>query len=164
MACPSRRTLRRAGLHGLATQTWWTRVLGSGFCAAGSPWGGPPMGTSGAPPAQTELPCSLMPQLQAPASHTQSPPPPPCREANLRARRGTPCNHLVWDCDGLSPWDGPGPGWLCAQVVAWERPLGGWAGVPGEQSKGNLSSGGGAGVRGHSRSPRALCRSTRSGL
>lgn len=76
VACPSRRTLRRAGLHGLATQTWWTRVLGCGFCAAGSPWGGPPLGTSRAPPAQTELPCSLMPQLQAPASRTQRPPHP----------------------------------------------------------------------------------------
>lgn len=70
VACPSRRTLRRASLYGLATQTWWTRVPGCGFCAAGSPWGGPPLGTSRAPPAQTELPCSLVPQLQAPASHT----------------------------------------------------------------------------------------------
>ena len=94
----------------------------------------------------------------------QAVPPHPCREASLRARRGTPCNHLVQDCDRLSPWDGPGPGWLCAQVAAWERPWGGWAGVPGKQSKGNLSSGGGAGARGHSRSPRALCSSTHSGL
>lgn len=94
----------------------------------------------------------------------QAVPPHPCREASLRARRGTPCDHLVQDCDRLSPWNGPGPGWLWAHVVAWERPWGGWAGVPGKQSKGNLSSGGGAGARGHSRSPRALCSGTHSGL
>lgn len=70
-------------------------------------------------------------------------PPLPCREASLRGLGEGP--HATWfqDCDRLSPWDGPGPGQLWAGGGLGERPWGGWAGVPGEQSKGNLSSGGG---------------------
>lgn len=55
------------------------------FLSSGQSWGGPPPGVSGAPAAQTEPPCSLMPQLQAPAG------PSTCsRGASPRAGRG-PC-------------------------------------------------------------------------
>lgn len=36
---------------------------------------------------------------------------------------------------GTRAWPWPA---MSLQVAAWERPWGGWAGVPGEQSKGNL--------------------------
>nr|XP_044636020.1 uncharacterized protein LOC106837590 [Equus asinus] len=74
------------------------------FLCSGQSWGGPPPGVSGAPAAQTEPPCSLMPQLQAPAGPSTC-----CRGASPRAGRGTPCDGSVRGCcPGRAPQQGPG--------------------------------------------------------
>lgn len=86
----------------------------------------------------TELPCSQMPQLQASAGS------PTCsRETNLSTRRGTPCDRLVWGCDGLWPWEGYSAWpWWSMVPGCWglEKQWGGQAGIPGEQREGNPKS------------------------
>ena len=169
MACPSRRTLGRAGPHGLATRAWWPHVLGCGLSAAGSPWGSPPPpppGISRAPFARTELPCSLMPQLQAPAS---SPPLPSASEKLVSGPEEGPHTTtwfgVVMGCDpgrglslALAGYGAPGAG-------AWERQWGGWAGVPGEQSEGILRSVGRGKEQGAiPEGQGALCRRPSSGV
>lgn len=72
----------------------------------------PTPGISGAPSARTGLPCSLMPQLPAPAS---SPPPPSAPEKLVSGPEEGP-HTTAWFgvVMGCGPGRGsqPGPGWL----------------------------------------------------